>query len=615
MKKSLLTLSVSLLVIMAIVFTGCVKDDPPAPPVAGIPMGDTTVTIAGALGLTSGGENGSYSIDDQTVDVYGWVTMDERSGNLYKEIYLQDSTGAIDVRLTEGGGFVEGDYVRIHLTKGTIISYYNYMPQLQNVQNDSNVVIIANGENISPKVLSIEEAKSGDYTAKLVKFTGVQFADGELGKTYADAVGLSTENRSLVDTLGNSILVRTSGYSSFANKLLPEGNGSVIAILGRFGSDYQLYIRSVAEVKLDNPRVGGGGGGGDDPVPAVDEVDEEFNSAENYTDISIQGWRNYIVSGDRKWQGKEFNEDKYAQASGYNSGLDAMETWLITPPVKNESGDKILNFKSSIAYWTHGSEVPFRVMASTEYDGTNFATATWTELNPALPTATSSNYTWVDSDDVSLADYTGEVAIAFVYNGSNTLTTSWCVDNITINTTGGGGGGGGDDPIPPVDSVNEQFDGAVNYTDTDIEGWKNMNIIGDRKWQGKVFNEDKYVQSSGYNSGLDAMEVWLVTPPVKNQSGDKTLSFSSCIAFWEHGTDLPYQIMASTDYDGTNLETANWVAITTATLPTSSTANYAWIDSGAISLADFSGDVAIAFVYSGSDTQSTSWCVDSVVVE
>ncbi len=46
-----------------------------------------------------------------------------------------------------------------------------------------------------------------------------------------------------------------------------------------------------------------------------------------------------------------------------NSGLDEMETWLITPPVTNIQ-DKTLSFKSAIAYWTHGSDHPGSVLVS-----------------------------------------------------------------------------------------------------------------------------------------------------------------------------------------------------------------------------------------------------------
>ena len=599
---------------LTLFFSGCVKKEFDKPPVSELPVGQV-YTVSQLRQMYA--DSGAYMID-YDASVYGVVTMDESSGNIYKSAYIQDADDAVNLHKTSAGGLRVGDSIRVYL-KNVVLSEYSGMFQLDNVNPDSNIVILANQKYREPELITISDVLTGNYQGKLVKFDSVQFAQSDLGKTYADAN--ASANRNLEDCSGNSVIVRTSNYATFAETTLPEGKGDFTAIAGEFNGTIQLYIRSLSEINLTGDRCeGGGGGGGGDVITPVESVDEHFDAAVDYENIAIDGWADITVAGDRAWQGKTFNTDKYAQATGYNSGLADMETWLITPPVINTSGDMKLSFKSAIAYWTHtGDNTPVTILASTDYDGSNFETATWTDITSmaTMPNSGSSNYSWVESGDISLADFTGNVAIAFKYKGSDTESTSFQIDDVNISTNGGGGGGGGGgEVITPVESVDETFDNAVNYEDIAIDGWTNQTVAGDRAWQGKVYNTDKYAQATGHNSGLADMETWLITPPVINTSGDLTLSFSSAIAYWTHtGTNIPVTIMASTDYDGTNFETATWTDITSmATMPDASSTNYAWIESGDISLADFTGNVAIAFKYKGSDTESTSVELDNVKI-
>ncbi len=375
------------------------------------------------------------------------------------------------------------------------------------------------------------------------------------------------------------------------------------------GSATESTSFRIADVLIDAAGGGGGGGGTVDPV---DEVDEQFNSAINYTDIAFDGWTNIKVQGDRAWQGKEYETDKYAQASGYNSGLAAMETWLITPPVTN-IGSKILSLKTAMAFWEHTSGSPLTVLVSEDFVGDNFETATWTEISVPLADAASGDNTWVESGDVALSAFSGNAAIAFKYVGSGTESTSFRVDDILINTDGsGGGGGGGGGGFDPVDEIDEQFNSAVNYEDFAATGWSNLNVVGDRKWQGKEYNEDKYIQASGFNSGLAEMETWIITPPITD-IGTKSLSLKTAMAYWVHSED-PLTVLVSEDFNGENFETASWTEIA-VTLASEADAEHAWIDSGLVSLSAFSGNAAIAFKYVGSGTESTSFRLDDILVQ
>ncbi|MFN7119137.1 MAG: DUF5689 domain-containing protein, partial [Saprospiraceae bacterium] len=81
---------------------------------------------------------------------------------------------------------------------------------------------------------------------------------------------------------GNKILLRTSGYATFAGEKVPEGNGSIVAIYSVFGRDKQLFIRELSDISLTAMRCTSGGG-----------------SSGNETAIGIQEIRNLYKAGTR----------------------------------------------------------------------------------------------------------------------------------------------------------------------------------------------------------------------------------------------------------------------------------------------------------------------------
>lgn len=81
----------------------------------------------------------------------------------------------------------------------------------------------ANPENAKPVVIddiSTINAAPDNYKFKLVQFTGVTFQNGGKG-IFAPEDGYGEEN--ITDSHGNTIMIRTSNYASFAGNKLPEG--------------------------------------------------------------------------------------------------------------------------------------------------------------------------------------------------------------------------------------------------------------------------------------------------------------------------------------------------------------------------------------------------------
>jgi len=256
----------------------------------------------------------------------------------------------------------------------------------------------------------------------LVTVLGVEFTDAVSGITYADAVGQSTVNLDLTDC-SNTILVRNSGYATFAGDTVPTGNGSVTGVFNIFGSDYQLFIRNTEDVVLNEARCdgnGGGGGGGGNSLLYKDFDDNSLTSG---------GWTTFLESGTVDWEVGNYNQYYYGNISNYNgAGNDATEAWFISPSVDlSATSTPVLNFRNAYKY--NGD--PLELFVSTDYTSGNPTAATWTALTATWSTG---NFDWVDSDDVLLSSYkTANVHIAFKYTGSSSDGSNWEIDEIRIS--------------------------------------------------------------------------------------------------------------------------------------------------------------------------------------
>ncbi|NCP46713.1 MAG: hypothetical protein GW818_09925, partial [Flavobacteriales bacterium] len=236
-----------------IFFTSC-KKDLDFPPVSELPVGNI-ITIDSLRNI--------YTAFDSTItsdlSVYGIITADEVSGNLYKNLYLQDETNGILLKLTASSDktFFEGDKVRVAL-KGTIISRYKNMIQLDNVDIAKNIIKQSEGNTITPKVVTIADLALvgiySPYQGQLIQLNDVEFMCNDIWSTYADPIAQTSQNRYLRDTLGNTIIVRSSGYADFAGTSLATGKGSFVAIVSQYNTDVQLTIRKLSDINLTGTR-------------------------------------------------------------------------------------------------------------------------------------------------------------------------------------------------------------------------------------------------------------------------------------------------------------------------------------------------------------------------
>lgn len=417
-----------------LLLTSCKKEFD-APPVRQLPVGQV-LTVAQLRGLFQGnpvrfgGDSSFYAV----------VTADEQNGNLYRNIYVQDHTGAIQLRLRNPGGLYQGDSIRVYLP-GTVLSSFSGMLQLDSVDVDNNVVKQATQVFKAPATVTIPQITPA-MQGMLIRLDSVEFATDQLGLTYANAVTQQTQNRNLTDCDGNTVLVRSSGYANFAGTQLPTGRGSFVAVVGQFNTDMQLFIRNINEVRLNGPRCDGGGPG---PctynVPPVTGVNLDFSDV-TVNDVNYENpsWLNIPTAGTRVWRGRIFQSDKYLRATSFGSN-QTNEAWLITPPVQLQGGQVALSFRSAIAFWNEASwPNPLTVRVSANFDGCDIAGATWyTITGYNAPTQSTANYTFVNSGTIDVTSFlppgtTGQVHVAFIYNGQHPggVTTTLDLDDIII---------------------------------------------------------------------------------------------------------------------------------------------------------------------------------------
>jgi hypothetical protein len=396
-------------------FSGCNKEFD-SPPIATLPEGNI-ITIDSLRNI--------YTFFDSTfVDdfsVYGVISADEVSGNLYKNLYLQDGTNGILLKLTSSSSntFFMGDSVRVSL-KGSTIAMYKNMIQLDNVDPEINLIKQGDGSQVQPKIVTISElAITGIYTpyqAQLIQLNDVEFICSEVCNTYGDPINQSNQNRTLTDTLGNTIIVRTSGFSSFAGTNLQQGKGSFIALVTQFNSTVQLTMRQLGDLSLTGTR-------------KTTCASCPFY-AKNWEDNSITsgGWSTQNVVGATSWETGNIG-GLYAQISNYDgSSNSASESWYVSPAFNlTATTNPVLAFRNAWKYT--GS--PLQLMVTTNYTG-DVTTTTWTDITSSA-TWSLGNFAWTSSGNINLSAYQqAGVRFAFKYVGGATNGSTWEIDDFTL---------------------------------------------------------------------------------------------------------------------------------------------------------------------------------------
>lgn len=262
--------------------------------------------------------------------------------------------------------------------------------------------------------------------------------------------------------------------------------------------------------------------------------DGEYSSNLNY-DYTLEGWKNIASVGDRTWTGVVYKDNtKYIQASANKGSAEKYEAWFISPAFKvDEIKDKAVSFDCSGAYFNEKNslKVYFLTLEDEKMVKTEVAVT-------GIPTS-GSNYVWAKGLTADLSIFAGKTGcIGFCYNSYSANSTTYQLDNIKPGKGEGGSEGGettegnpfGLDPNNIQNSFSADFSDITDNQDYELAGWKNISVKGERRWQGKTYKTDKYIQATSYNGSGSEFECWFITPGFKvDEIEGKAISFDCAV--------------------------------------------------------------------------------------
>lgn len=211
----------------------------------------------------------SYNPIDTALYIEGVVVANDVSGNIYKKIYVQDSTGGIDVEIemtNNAHKYPLGQRLVIDLN-GMAFGLYGGQPQLGG-QGGGSVARLyepecdehfyrkgyASDVNLPdpftfPTIRSLTRDDEA-YIGRLIRLDSVYFVD--TAQTYVipgSSPAGNAQNRQIKDIGGNTLDVRVSMYAMFAYDSIPSGKVSVQGILGIYNGSLQLFPRDGSDIK------------------------------------------------------------------------------------------------------------------------------------------------------------------------------------------------------------------------------------------------------------------------------------------------------------------------------------------------------------------------------
>ena len=270
----------------------CVKEKFSNPTITNAdPAGvSATMTMAQFKSLYCGGARGN-ALDSlvpvlikDSIILSGVINGDDRSGNIYKTLIFQDATGGLEVTVDQSDLYntypvgtrifvkCKGMYLFNYagtLELGSYINYTGAQPALGSVPAVNLTTYVLKGMTgiaLTPKHWTVFNLVNGadplNDQNTLVEVDGVQFTNADTSLTYGDAINKASANLLLEDSMQptpNTVIVRSSGYATFATAKPSTGYGSVVGIFSLYQESNgtvqnQITIRDTTDVKLNNPR-------------------------------------------------------------------------------------------------------------------------------------------------------------------------------------------------------------------------------------------------------------------------------------------------------------------------------------------------------------------------
>ena len=379
-------------------------------------------------------DNGYKQIEKDMM-IKAVVTGNDVSGNIYNQVSVQDASGAIIIAINGSGlsGYLPvGQEILVNL-KGLYIGSYKKLPQIGGVNTKLSDGSLGMGKieraiwNEHFKILNPGEADASTVVPEefdLTKLTDATYMDANVGKLmtlkkvkFASANGTNVwapddtnTSLELIDAETgkrinkNNLVVRNSGYSKFANEVIPQGVFDITGIFTRYNNTWQIVLRNTDDLKS----------------VVLAYISEPFDASQgNFTidNIKLADGVEFVW----KWASAAYG----MKASGYvNGSKQELQSRLKSPAIDLKSAksaklmfDQAINFASDM-------KQECKVQIST--DG-----KTWTDLDvQGYPTENS--WTFVSST-ADLTKYCGKtIYIGFLYSSTPTGAPTWEVKNFVV---------------------------------------------------------------------------------------------------------------------------------------------------------------------------------------
>ncbi|MBP5365211.1 MAG: choice-of-anchor J domain-containing protein [Bacteroidales bacterium] len=309
-------------------------------------------------------------------------------------------------------------------------------------------------------------------------------------------------------------------------------------------------------------------------------------------------WTEKQVQGSFNWAQKTFNDNAYIQFSA-NKAEGVEENWIVSPKI-DITGCKSPKFSFSACTGYYNAAC-LSVLISTDYNGTDIASATWTDVTANFAFELSKKYgTMQLAGVIDMADFVSDnLYIAFKYlgDGTNAKTTTYQIDDVCV---------GDNVAYSPKVLFAEDFTTNNTLDALKTAGWTNLEA--EKNWQVKTYNDNNYLQMSAYGATGENVAS-MITPAIDiPANGTTVLQFSINGAYFTEDC-LEIAVLLN-DGSGKTTDVTKCFFIP-------QNAKYApdYVLSGSALLSEFAGaNVFIAFKYNGSDTKTTTYQIDDVKV-
>lgn len=379
-------------------------------------------------------DNGYKQIEKDMM-IKAVVTGNDVSGNIYNQVSVQDASGAIIIAINGSGlsGYLPvGQEILVNL-KGLYIGSYKKLPQIGGVNTKLSDGSLGMGKieraiwNEHFKILNPGEADASTVVPEefdLTKLTDAAYMDANVGKLmtlkkvkFASANGTNVwapddtnTSLELIDAetgkkiSSSNLVVRNSGYSKFANEVVPQGVFDITGIFTRYNNTWQIVLRSTDDLK---------------PV-VLAYLSEPFDASQgNFTidNIKLADGVEFVW----KWASAAYG----MKASGYvNGSKQELQSRLKSPAIDLKSAKSAkLMFDQAINY---ASDMKQECKVQISTDG-----KTWTDLDvQGYPAGNSWDFVASTAD---LTKYCGKtIYIGFLYSSSPTSAPTWEVKNFVV---------------------------------------------------------------------------------------------------------------------------------------------------------------------------------------